>query len=233
MNERHRRSALRARRSIVLGLHEPPAFRGALLGVPPNARDTWLDLVLGLDDLPDDGPELPRGCVPYLPCSVDAVLRAVEQAGVTASDVFVDIGAGLGRAVALVHLLTGASAIGLEIQPALARAARDLAWRVRLPRVRCLEGDATELIAHVTSGTVFFLYCPFGGERLGKVLEYLESLARTRSLRICCVDLPLPPCEWLAPETALDGDLMVYRSTLLPPLSAAGSGERAVGRPVA
>ena len=43
-----------------------------------------------------------------------------------ASDVFVDVGSGLGRAAALVHLMTGARAIGLEVQPALVAAARDI-----------------------------------------------------------------------------------------------------------
>ena len=184
------------------------------MSVPAARRDAWLDLVLGLGEMPADGPELPRGCVPYLPCSVDALLRVVDQAEVRSSDVFVDIGSGLGRAGALVHLLTGASVVGLEIQSALALAARELAVRLLLPGVPCIEGDAANLAGRVTIGTVFFLYCPFGGERLAKVLDELESLARTRMLRICCVDLPLPPRAWLTPDPAPFPDLAVYRSTL-------------------
>src|SRR5262249_14469068 len=156
-----------------------------------------LDLVLGLNEIPADGPELPRGCVPYLPCPVDALLRMVEGAGVQASDVFVDIGSGVGRATALVHLLTGAPAIDLEIQPPLVLAARGLASRLMLTRVSCIEGDATKLTELVTIGSVFFLYCPFGGEHLVRVLDQLESIARTRMLRICSVDLPLPSSDWL------------------------------------
>lgn len=170
--------------------------------------------MFGLGELPEDGPELPQGCVPYLPSSVDALLRVIDQAEVHASDVFVDIGSGLGRAAALVHLLTGASAIGVEIQPALVLAARALASRLILARVSCIQGDAANLTALVPTGTVFFLYCPFGGEHLSKVLEQLEVIARTRMLRICCVDLPLPAREWLTPDPALSGDLTVYRSTL-------------------
>lgn len=150
---------------------------------------------------------------------MDALLRVVDQAGVQASDVFVDIGSGLGRAAALVHLLTGASAIGVEIQPALALAARDLSSRLLLSRVPCIEGDAAKLTGFVTSGTVYFLYCPFGGERLVRVLDQLEAIARTRMLRVCCVDLTLPAREWLTPDPVLFGDLAVYRSTLHPRLS--------------
>ena len=214
VEERHSRSAALARSSIEQGLHDAARFRAALLSVPPSSRDAWLDLVLGIDGLPDDGPQLPRGCVPYLPCPVDALLRAIDQAGVQASDVFVDIGAGLGRASALVHLLTGASAIGLEIQPALALRARDLAERLLLSRIPCIEGDAEHLTGHMTAGTVFFLYCPFGGERLANVIDQLEPIARTRMLRICCVDMPLPSREWLTPDDVPFADLAVYRSTL-------------------
>ena len=61
-------------------------------------------------------------------------------------------------------------------------------------------------------GSVFFLYCPFSGARLAEVLAALELLARTRPIRVCCVDLPLPPCAWLTPAAPPDGDLVIYRS---------------------
>lgn len=193
--------------------HDPSAFRAALLGVPPAERDAWVDRVLGLGDLPEDGPALPRGCVPYLPCPVDALLRMVEEAPVTASDVFVDVGSGLGRAAVLVHLLTGAAAVGLEIQPGLVRAARNLAAHLQLSRVAFVEGDAAEHAGLIPIGSVFFLYCPFSGERLAKVLAHLEPIARTRTIRVGCVDLPLPPCSWLALEPPRSGDLAIHRST--------------------
>jgi SAM-dependent methyltransferase len=189
-------------------------FRAALLRVPPTQRDAWLDSVLGLGELPADGHELPRGCVPYLPCSVGSLLRMVEQAPVRPSDVFVDIGAGPGRAAMFVHLLTGAPAIGIEVQRALVLAAREVTSRLRLSRVPCLEGDAAELTRLMTIGSVFFLYCPFSGERLDRLLDGLESIARTRMIRVCCVDLPLPPRSWLTPKSPLCGDLVIYRSTI-------------------
>lgn len=192
----------------------PPAdFRAALEAVPPADRDAWLDAALGLGAIPDDGPELPPGCVPYLPAPVDALLGLVDAARVTATDVFVDIGAGPGRATALVHLATGASAVGLEIQPALAAAARALAARLRAPRLTQLEGDAARLTGSLADGTVFFLYCPFSGERLEQVLAGLESIARTRPIRVCCLDLPLPPRPWLELVAGEAGGAAVYRST--------------------
>ncbi|HEX5751757.1 MAG TPA: hypothetical protein VFZ09_36395 [Archangium sp.] len=217
MEETHRESAEWIRSLLSNAQVTPAVFRTALTSVPPSERDAWLDQVLGLDSLAEDGPELPTGCVPYLPCPVDVLLRIVECAGVQASDVFVDVGSGVGRAAALVHLLTGASAIGIEIQPALVHTSRELAARWSALRFSPIQGDAAVLTGHITLGSIFFLYCPFSGERLETVLDGLEAIARTRPIRVCCVDLPLPPRPWLTFVSPPSGDLTVYRSTLLDP----------------
>jgi SAM-dependent methyltransferase len=195
-----------------LHLIDPAAFRAALAGVPAGERDAYVDRVFGLGALPDDDPALPRGCVPYLPCAVDTLLRLVEHARIGASDVVVDVGAGVGRAAALVHLLTGARVVGIEIQPALAATARALAARLELPGVTFIEADAAEPSAALAAGSVFFLYCPFNGDRLRRFLATLEPLARARPVRVCCVDLPLPPCDWLTPAASPAADLTIYRS---------------------
>jgi predicted RNA methylase len=221
-----RTSAEHVRSLLSRGAGSPAEFRAALTRVRVAARDAWLDHVFGLDELPADDPALPRGCVPYLPCPVDAVLRAVDHAGVTASDVFVDVGSGVGRASALVHLLTQAAVIGVEIQPALVRASRELMARLHLGRFFALEGDAAQLTRLLTIGTVFFFYCPFGGDRLARVLDDLEAMACARELRLCCVDLPLPPRPWLTRVSPPSRDLAVYRSTRPPTAQA-----RTAGRP--
>ena len=175
-------------------------------------RDGWLDLVLGSSEPHEDGPALPRGCVPYLPCPVDTLLSAVDQAPIGAGDVFVDMGSGAGRALAFIHLLTGATAIGVEIQPELVGAARETAARLRLPRVTTLEDDATRVTGPAASGNVFFLYCPFSGARLARLLTELELLARERPLVICAVAVPLPEQPWLAVDPPRRPDLSIFRS---------------------
>ena len=212
MQEAHRDVALQMRSLLSNGQAPPAVFRAALMNVPPAERDGWLDLVLGLEGLPDDGRDLPQGCVPYIPCPVDTLLRMVERADVRPDDVFVDIGSGLGRATALTHLLTGASAIGLEVQSALVRSSRDLMKEWHASRVSVVEGDAARLTGFITIGSVFFLYCPFSGDRLDKVLLELESIARTRQIRVCCVDMPILSCSWLTPVSPPSGSLAVYRS---------------------
>jgi SAM-dependent methyltransferase len=194
----------------------PSLFRAALAAVPPGARDAWVDRAFGLDGLPADDPALPSGCVPYLPCSVDTLLL-LEHASVRASDVFVDVGSGMGRAAALVHLLTGARAIGLEIQPALVAAARALAARLSLTELSFVEGDAIENAPALDPGSVFFLYCPFSGARLDRLLTCLEPIARARPIRICCVDLPLPPRDWLTLASSPSPALAIYQSQQPPP----------------
>ena len=215
VEETHRASAEWLRSLISDASATPTVVRAALMAVPPTERDAWTDLVLGIDSVPGDGPELPRGCVPYLPCPVDALLRMVEQAGVQESDVFVDVGSGVGRAAALVHLLTGATTIGIEIQPALVRAAHALRARLNAERFSSIGGDAAQLAGLIDTASIFFLYCPFSGARLEKVLGDIEPIARTRSVRVCCVDLPIPPRPWLKLVSPPDEDLAVYRSTLL------------------
>jgi SAM-dependent methyltransferase len=171
-----------------------------------------VDRAFELDGLPADGPALPGGCVPYLPCPVEALLRLAEHAPVRATDVFVDVGSGVGRAAALVHLLTGARVVGLEIQPQFVAAARTLATRLRLPDISFVEGDAPDLASALAGGSVFFLYCPFSGDRLDRFLARLEPIGRTRTIHLCCVDLPLPPRDWLTLASAPSPQLAIWRS---------------------
>jgi SAM-dependent methyltransferase len=207
-------AAQRTRSLIDRGLHDQSEFRKALLRVAPEARDAWLDTVLGLRELPEDGPDLPRDCVPYLPCPVDTLVRMVDEACIGPTDFFVDLGSGVGRATALVHLMTGAATVGVEIQRGLALAARELARRLALAPHATIEGDASALGGFFPLATVFFLYCPFSGGRLERTLAVIEATARTRPLRVCCVDLPLPSRPWLSLEPPLRGNLAVYRTSL-------------------
>jgi SAM-dependent methyltransferase len=210
------RSADGARERIARGARPPAWFRDALLAIPAADRDAWLDATLGLAEIPDDGPELPRGCVPYLPCPVADLLRVVERTPIGAADVVVDVGSGVGRAAAAIHLLTGAPVVGLELQTRMVDASRALAARLGLAGISFELGDAAALAGSVDAATVFFLYCPFGGERLAELLARLEPVARVRPIRVACVDLPLPPCGWLEPDEAPPDGVQVHRSAPRP-----------------
>lgn len=179
----------------------------ALMAVPLHERDAWVDRMLGLTDaLPEDRPELPRDAVPYLPCGVDAIVRVVREAPIGADDVFVDLGSGLGRPALLVHLLTGARAIGVELQPHLVAQARRCAERVGARGVRFIEGDATAV--DVAEGTVFFIYSSFNGPALERVL------ARLRRGVLCAVDFEVPG---LKPRASSTPELVFYDLTASAP----------------
>ena len=211
MNQRDRAAAERVRAQLDSGARDARAFRASIEAVPPLERDVWLDIALGLGPPPADGPELPPGGVPYLPCAIDSLLRCVDVAAIGSADVVVDIGSGVGRAAVALHLLTGAAVVGVEVQRELVAGARALAARLDLARVTFVEADAAEPPSPAAAGTVFFLYCPFGGERLARFLAWLEPIARARAARLACVDLPLPPLTWLELVAPPDRDLSVFR----------------------
>lgn len=214
MYQASRSTAVRLRSDIRAHRLTPALFASLLAEIPPQERDAWLDLLWDIDEIAADDPNLPRGCVPYLPCATATVLEAIQQAAVTSDDVFVDVGSGAGRSALLVHLTTGAGCIGLEIQPALARTAQARADWLTLSRMRFIEGDAAELVRFVTVGTVFFLYCPFSGDRLRRFLDGLEDVARARPIRVCCVDMPSLERAWLVRVPSTSSSVDFYRSTL-------------------
>lgn len=196
-------------------------LRAALDTLPAEARDAWLDGVLGIDALVDDGPGLPAGCVPYFPCPIDVLSLMFDAAQVGRHDVFVDVGSGIGRATTLAHFLTGAAAIGIEVQPGLAEISRAMTRKLGADRVATIVGDASELVGFIPIGTVFFLYCPFSGARLERVLDALQSIAATRPIRICCVHLPLLNRPWLELVASPRSELAIYRSTIALPFNPA------------
>lgn len=213
MHELSHERARQVRSHLVQNQATPRLVQAALREVPFEDRDAWVDLLWDVGEVPDDDRRLPRGCVPYLPCPVASVLSTLDDAGLTSADVFVDIGSGLGKTAFLVHALTGASVIGLEIQPALVRAATARAAELKLAQLRFIETDAVDWMHDAALGTVFFLYCPFSGQRLERVLDALEGIARTRRIRVCSVDLPPFERPWLEPMPATSAELHVYRST--------------------
>ncbi|HTJ80449.1 MAG TPA: hypothetical protein VL400_01965 [Polyangiaceae bacterium] len=188
------------------------ALRGARLlerlsSIPVADRDVWLDAVLGYGDLPADDPALPRGAVPYLPCGVEEILTTVREAPMGAEDVLVDLGSGLGRVVILAHLLTGARGLGIEIQDALVERSETCRAALGLPNVSFVRANATEV---ELDGSVFFLYSPFNGEMLTRVVARIEAVARRRPVVVCAVDLELHGVSWLSRRTTSSPSVTLY-----------------------
>ena len=93
---------------------------------------------------------------------------------------FIDIGAGMGRAVLLASGMPFKRVVGVEMHPALARMARrnvavwKKAGRVQCGRVRIVEGDAAEF-AFPDGPCVVFLFNPFGAVVMRKFLRHVKQ----------------------------------------------------------
>lgn len=117
-------------------------------------------------------------CYAVAPSVFGALVRRWRQtkpAAAIRETTFIDIGAGMGRAVLLASELKFARVVGVEMHPALVRIARrNLAlWR-KAGRAACpaeiVEGDATAL-AFPAGPAVLFLFNPFGAVVMRKLLR--------------------------------------------------------------
>lgn len=206
MDDRLRIRARASRAEIAAGALRGEALRARILSVPFRDRDAWLDEVLGLEPPPPDDPDLPRGAVPYLPCGVEEILAFVRDARLGPADELVDLGSGVGRAVLLAHLLSGAGGLGIEIQEHLVARARALSEDLGITRVSFLHADATR---RALDGTHFFLYAPCNGAMLSRLLERIAEVACRRPLVIATVGLDLDE-PWLSPQPSSCRALSLY-----------------------
>lgn len=145
--------------------------------------DMLLDNIMGLSKRPGITDQPDAGLIYYQPTPARVMLDLVDHAGLAPEDVFYDIGSGMGRAVILVHLLSGVRARGVEIDPARHQYALDCANQLRLSGVEFLNADARDI--DYADGTVFFMYTPFQGATFQELLDKLHHQGRQRALKIC------------------------------------------------
>ena len=194
-----------ARAQIIAGRLRGDALLAVLLAIAPGDREAWVDAVLGISPPPPDR-DLPRGAVPYLPAGVDEIVAMVREAPVTAADLLVDLGAGLGRVVILASLLSGARGHGIELQEHLVDRARIASDALALPHVTFEHANAAET---ALDGSVFFLYAPCNGDMLARLLHRLEVVARRRPITVATVDLELD-VPWLVARPTSRTALTLY-----------------------
>ena len=106
--------------------------------------------------------------------------RRLDAAARVEETVFLDVGAGMGRAMLLAAEMNFKEVVGLELNPALVRIARRnlarwrAAGRVEAEKVRIVEGDAVEFPLP-DAPTVAFLFNPFDGPVLKRLLKKWEG----------------------------------------------------------
>lgn len=150
----------------------------------------------------------------YQPTPVRHILEMLQLSELAGDDVLIDLGSGLGHVPMLASILAGVRAIGIEIDPAYVRGARECAANLGLDRVTFLAQDARD--ADLSTGAVFHLYTPFTGGMLRAVLDRLRGEAEQRAICVCT----LGPCaaaaveeRWLSPCSAVDSErITCFRS---------------------
>jgi SAM-dependent methyltransferase len=159
-----------------------------LASLPADERDAAVEELLGIGG--QAPPSTPPGehLIGYHATGVAPIVRMLIEVPVGRGDVFIDLGAGLGKVVLLAAILTDASARGIELQGALVERAREAAAQLRVD-VRFEQGDAREL--DLDDGTIFFLYLPFTGPALVDVLRRLHAIACRRAIVVCALAIDL------------------------------------------
>jgi hypothetical protein len=149
----------------------------------------------------------------YQPTPVRHILHLITASALSETDVFVDLGSGLGHVPLLASMLTGVRSFGIEVEAAYVASAQECAQSLHLNRVRFIREDARA--ADLSSGTVFYLYSPFSGSILADVLDRLRKESTDRPIKICT----LGPCtctvakeSWLKASTLPDpGQITVFQ----------------------
>lgn len=186
----------------------------AATGMGFDFLDELVSGVLQLEE-PEDGLLRQEAeMVFYQPTPARHIFNLMKLASLTADDMFVDLGSGLGHVPLLISICTAARAVGIELEGAYVARARQCAERLGLKRTAFLQEDARA--ADFSSGTVFYLYTPFTGAMLRAVLDRLKHEAAMRRIRICTYG----PCTsviaeegWLKANSVPETDRIVLFSS--------------------
>jgi Histone methylation protein DOT1 len=151
--------------------------------------------------------------VAYQPTPARHVFDLVRHIQLTAEDVFVDLGSGLGHLAFLIAICTDARCIGVELEPSYVACSRKISGELNLSKATFLPLDARE--ADLSAGTIFYLYTPFRGAILRAVLDRLRLESVTREIRVCTFGpcTPIVAAEsWLEFDPAESSHMPVFRS---------------------
>lgn len=182
-----------------------------IASLPAEQRERAVDEHLGISQTTP--PSTPPGehLVGYHASGIEAILEVVAQVPIEADDVVIDLGSGLGRVALLVHLLTGATVRGIELQPDLVARATSAATSCGATGVRFEHADARAADLH--GGSVYFMYLPFTGPALVAVLERLRAIAEHREIVVCTLGVDLERhAPWLVRRPLDSFWLAIYDS---------------------
>ena len=147
-----------------------------------DETDLFLNNLLSSGAIPDETISRDPEMVFFQKTPARIILELIDKAQFTSQDVFFDIGSGLGQANILVGLMTPATSIGIEFEPAFCRYAQEQAAALNLDNVHFINTDAR--LADYSKGTVFFMYTPFTGGMLQEFLDRVRLQTKGRKIRL-------------------------------------------------
>ena len=172
--------------------------------------------VIDGDEFPEPQLEPEPEMVLYQRTPARIIFELVRRADLGPEDCFYDLGSGMGHVATLVHLLSGASARGVEFEPAFCEYAQQRAESLGLTQVEFINADARQ--ADYAQGRCFFMYTPFEGAMLLEVLERLRERSRRGQITLATYGMctaVVAQQDWLtAPDPAEPGSyrLALFRS---------------------
>ena len=113
----------------------------------------------------------------YTPSAYADIFRGLRAAKIESSDVFVDIGSGMGRAVFAASYMGARQATGIERVAGLHTAAMRNRARTSLDRERIEFQNIDAMDADLADATILFLFHPFGAPLLE---TFIGALRRQR-----------------------------------------------------
>jgi len=148
-----------------------------------DSLDVFINSLLLIQAAPVETKAREPEMVYYQQTPARVIFGLVEKAQLTEAEVFYDLGSGLGQVPILVNLLSGATAKGIEFEPAYCDYASQCAADLNLlSRVEFINADARTV--DYSEGTVFFMYTPFEGRLLQDVLEKLRGESQKRMISL-------------------------------------------------
>ena len=157
-------------------------------GLGFDARDDFMASIFQHSDPGNVSSPGSREMIAYQPTPVRHVLHLLKSVTLSANDLFVDLGSGMGHVPLMMAMLGGVRSLGIEIEPAYVTNAERCARTLQLEDASFVAADARD--ADFSEGTIFYLYSPFTGSILDQVLDSLRKQSLLRPIKVCS----LGPC---------------------------------------
>jgi SAM-dependent methyltransferase len=208
VRDRARDHHAEVRRRIHDGTLDRRALVARLRETSLETRDHLIEEILDIAYPPPLDAALPPEAFAYCPSGLAEILFMLENAGLGPGKTFVDLGAGLGKVVLLVALLTGARAYGVELDPQLVSHARAAARSLRLDGAHFIEGDIRD--APLPAADVYYMYIPL--THPAPVVERLRTFAANDPVLLFAQAMDLTHLPWLRRRRASSYWLEMYEA---------------------